>query len=52
MAKLKMRKGVRVVLKKTKGADGVIVEAVAGHSWNVRWDAGPHAGQVTPRSIQ
>jgi len=32
--------------KHKKGADGVII----GHSWNVRWSAGPHAGEVTKRS--
>ena len=54
MAKLKMRKGVRVVLKNTKvrgiPADGVIIEAAGGHCWNVRWSAGPHAREVNKQS--
>ena len=50
MPKLKMKKGVRVVLKNDKSADGKIVEAAGTHSWNVYWSAGPHTGQVTKQS--
>jgi hypothetical protein len=50
MAKPKMRKNVRVVLKKNKASDGVIAEPIGKGSWKVKWSTGPHAGTVTTQS--
>ena len=50
MAKLKMRKGVRVVLKKNNAGDGHITDAAGGHSWYVPWDSGPLVGQTSKQS--
>lgn len=50
MAKLKMRKNVRVMLKSNKSNDGKIVGTEGRASWSVTWSLGPLAGTTTKQS--
>jgi hypothetical protein len=50
MPKLKMRKGVLVILRQDKSNDGKIVGTEGRASWSVTWNLGPLAGKTTKQS--
>jgi hypothetical protein len=52
MAKLKMKKGIRVRLKKEMHSDGSIQKSLGRGRWQVHWDAGSLAGKTTEQTTQ